>query len=115
MCGALGATRSAHPCRSRRALPGRGRHPPCHGGAPLGTLDRFGGDGWGDVVGLVLGLRLERQEAAQLALDLGAIRASLTEESEDLVVVLAGGSLAEASAADGVGGVDPGVDGEARG
>lgn len=53
--------------------------------------------------------------AVRRLLDLGAVGACLAEQSEDLVVVLADGSLAEASAADGVGGVDAGVDGEARG
>lgn len=44
----------------KNRLPSRGRDPTGHGGAPVGALDRLGSNGWCDVVGLVLGLGLER-------------------------------------------------------
>ena len=99
----------------RDGLPGRGGDPPGHRGASLGPLDGLRRYRRSDVVGFVLGLRLERQEPAEIALDLGAVGASLTEQGEHLVVLFACGSLAEPSAADGVGRVDPGMNGEARG
>lgn len=79
-------------------LPRSRSDPTSHGGAPLGALDGLGRHGRSDVVGLVLGLRLEGKEAAQLTFDLGAIPAGLAEESQHLVVVLAGRSLAETGA-----------------
>ena len=93
------------------ALPHRRRHPAGHGGATLGSLDCLGGDGRCDVVGFVLGLGLEREKSTQLALDLGAVGAGLAKQDQHLVVVVAGGSLAEPGAAHRVGGVDAGVDG----
>ena len=89
----------------------RGRHPPGDCSATLGAFDRLGGDGGRDVVGVVLGLRLEGEEAAQVAFDLCAVGAGQAEEDEHLVVVLARGALAESGAAHGVGGVDARVDG----
>jgi hypothetical protein len=59
-----------------------------HGNAALSTLDCLRCDGWCDVVGLVLGLRPERQQTTQFSLDLGAVGAGLAEQGEDLVVVL---------------------------
>ena len=63
----------------------------------------------------MLGFGLQRQQPPELPLDLGAVRACLAEEHQDLVVVLAGGTQPEAGAAHGVGRVDAGVDGEAGG
>jgi hypothetical protein len=94
--------------------PRRLRDPPGHGGASLGALDCLRCNRRCDGVGLVLGLGLEREEAAQLAFDLGTVGSGLVEQRADLVVVLAGGSRAEACAADRVGGVDAGMDGETR-
>jgi hypothetical protein len=71
--------------------------------AALCTFDRPGGDGGCDAVGVVLRLGLQRQEPSKVALDRRAVRARLTEQDVDLVVVLACGSLTETGAAHGVG------------
>ena len=96
------------------ALSGCGCDASSHGRATLGALDSLGCDGWGDVVGFVLGWS-SAEEAAEVSLDLGAVGSGLSQECEYLVVIVTGGALAEACAAHGGGGVDAGVDGKARG
>ena len=86
-----------------------------HCGASPSAFDRLCCDGWSDVVGLVLGLGLQGKQSSEVASDFGAVRSGLAEQPEYLVVVLACCSLGEPGAADGVGGVDAGVDGEACG
>jgi hypothetical protein len=82
-------------------------------GASFSTLECLRGDSWGDIIGLVFGFRLERQEPPKLSFDLRAVGTRLTEQREHLIVVVSGGSFTEASTANGVGSVDPRVDRQA--
>ncbi|MBS1837779.1 MAG: hypothetical protein JST64_08785 [Actinobacteria bacterium] len=81
----------------------------------MSALDCRCCDGRSDVVGFVLGLCLEGKQSSEVASDCDAVRSGLAEQLEYLVVVFACCSLGEPGAADGVGSVDAGVDGEARG
>jgi hypothetical protein len=67
----------------------------------------------GDVIRLVLRLRLERQQPSEFLLDLRTVGPSLAQQCEDLIVVLSRRSFTKASATDGVGGIDAGVNREA--
>lgn len=114
------AVRSGSGCRCRPLRRPSGLSPPLgntlgHCGAPLSAFDCLCCDGRSDVVRFVLGLGLEGKQSSEVASDCGAVRSGLAEQPEYLVVVFACCSLGEPVTADGVGGVDVGVDGEARG
>ena len=83
-------------------------------GAALRSLDGFGARRLRHIVGFVLRRRLQGQETTKVPLDLGTIRASLSEQSQDLAVILSGSTLAEPSAADRIRGIDPCMHGQAR-
>ncbi|HEY5875641.1 MAG TPA: hypothetical protein VIT64_10080 [Ilumatobacteraceae bacterium] len=66
-----------------------------------------------NVVRLVFGRRLQGQQTAKLAFHFSAIAAGLTQEDENLAVVVSSGPLTDASTTDRVGGVDSCVYGQA--
>jgi hypothetical protein len=76
----------------------------------LGALDGLARNSGGDLVGVVFGLCLERQETAEFLLDRCAFWACLLEQRQNLIVIVGSCALAEPRAAYGVGGVDASVD-----
>jgi hypothetical protein len=75
------------------------RHEPGDRHAPLATLDAFACNSRSDVLGFVLGLGLQREESAELLLNLRTVWSRLPEQGQNLIVIFARGSLTEASTA----------------
>ena len=69
----------------------------------------------GTASGLVLRLRLQWQQPGEVLLQLRAVLACLAQQWTNLLVILPGSTAPGSLTGDGVGGVDRGVDGEARG
>jgi len=72
------------------------------------------GVGLRDVVGLVLGSSLHREETGELLGDGGPVGPGGAEEHQRLVVIPASSPLPQAHAGHRIGGVDPGMDRQAR-
>lgn len=97
------------------ALPERRCDPTCDGHAALCSLDGLGSDGRGNVVGVVLGLRLQGEQSLELLCHGDTVRSCLAKQRDRLIVILPCSALTETGAAYRVGRADARVDGEARG